>query len=249
MEGGGQAPLISLTNDADAAARLAADRFVKIARAGVEARGRFSVALAGGSTPQLAYRLLAAEPYRSLVPWPAAHVFFGDERCVPPDHPESNYRAAREALLMHVPISAQNVRRMKGEREPREAAREYEAELRDFFGAGAAWPRFDLVLLGMGDDGHTASLFPGTAALDETRAWAAANRVGKLNAHRVTLTAPAINAAAHVIFLVTGAGKAETLADVLRPTHPTRATSPARLIRPGDGTLEWIVDRDAASRL
>lgn len=228
-------------------ARAAAARFAELAGECVSAAGRFSVALSGGSTPRRIYELLAGGEFAPRVEWPRVHVFFGDERCVPPDDAESNYRMARESLLSRVALPAQNVHRMAGEGRPPESARAYEEELRAFFG-GAEWPRFDLVMLGLGDDGHTASLFPGSPALAEGRAWAAANWVEKLGAFRLTLTAPAINHAAHVMFVVTGAGKAERLREVVEgPRDPQRL--PAQMIRPGRGTLDWYVDEAAAARL
>jgi 6-phosphogluconolactonase len=241
------APKVTVLEGAEEVARAAAERFVELAQAAVGERGRFAAALSGGSTPRRAYELLAGEDYRGRVDWPRAHLFFGDERMVPPDDSESNYRMAGEALLSRVPIPPENVHRINGLGDALANARLYEDELRTFFNDDA-WPRFDLVLLGMGDDGHTASLFPGTAALDERAAWVAANWVEKFNAYRVTLTAPAINRAAHVLFLVTGAGKAEALGEVLRG-EPDPRRLPSQLIRPLDGALEWLVDRAAAARL
>ncbi|HEX9919035.1 MAG TPA: 6-phosphogluconolactonase, partial [Pyrinomonadaceae bacterium] len=155
-------PNIQIFADADAVARAAAQRFVELARASINSNGRFSVALAGGSTPKRIYELLAGGEFAAQLYWPGVHVFFGDERCVPPDDADSNYRMANEALLSRVGLPDENVHRMRGEGDAVANARLYEDELRDFFGEGAAWPEFDLILLGMGDDGHTASLFPGT---------------------------------------------------------------------------------------
>ena len=240
-------PQVHVFKDTGLAARAVAGRFVELAARSIRARGRFAVALAGGATPRRAYESLASDEFRDAVDWPRVHVFFGDERCVPPDHPESNYRTANEALLARVPVPAQNVRRMRGEGDPEVSARLYEDELRGFF-AGEAWPRFDLVMLGLGDDGHTASLFPHTPALAERTAWVAANRVEKLGARRLTLTAPALNQAAHVVFMVAGAGKSAPLAEVLCGARdPSRL--PAQMIEPLDGTLEWFVDKAAAAKL
>jgi 6-phosphogluconolactonase len=181
------------------------------------------------------------------MPWDRTLVFFGDERGVPVDHPESNYGMARAALLSRVPLPEENVHRIDGVGDAAAGASKYESELRAFFG-DSAWPRFDLVMLGMGDDGHTASLFPGSAALGERQAWVAANWVEKFQTWRITLTAPAINAARRVLFLVTGAAKAERLREVLEGERdPSRL--PSQMIRPGDGTLEWFVDRAAAAKL
>jgi 6-phosphogluconolactonase len=180
------------------------------------------------------------------VDWARVHVFWGDERCVPPDHAESNYRMAREALLDQVSIiPAQNVHRMRGEIDPEEAADGYETDLRACFGVSAP-PRFDLILLGMGDDGHTASLFPGAEAIREQARWVAAYYVEKLGAWRLTLTPVVLNAAANVIFLVVGAGKAARLREVLDgPYQPDRL--PAQVVRPSDGRLLWMVDQAASS--
>ena len=228
-------------------AHAAADRFVDLAAVAVTARGRFSVALAGGSTPKRLYELLASEDYRNRIAWSKVHIFFGDERCVPPENAESNYRMANEAMLSRLPIPRQNVHRMVGEGDPAASARLYEDELQSFF-EGASWPRFDLVFLGLGDDGHTASLFPGTTALKEERAWVAANWVEKFKTFRVTLTLPAINHAAHVVFLVTGAAKARRLAEVLRGPRDPQAL-PSQSVRPVDGLLEWFVEKAAAAYL
>jgi 6-phosphogluconolactonase len=240
-------PHVRVFADAAEVARAAAQRFAELAAASVAERGAFSVALAGGNTPRSVYELLAGGEFSEKIDWPSVHVFFGDERAVPPDHPDSNYRMANEALLSRVPVPAPNVHRMKGEGDAAANARQYEDELRGFFG-DAAWPRFDLVMLGMGDDGHTASLFPDTAALEEQRAWAAADWVEKLGAWRLTLTAPAVNAARNVLFLVTGAAKAARLREVLRGERDP-ARLPSQLIAPADGSLEWFIDRAAAADL
>ncbi|MDQ2922000.1 MAG: 6-phosphogluconolactonase [Acidobacteriota bacterium] len=232
---------------AEEVARAAADCFTDIAVASISAEGRFSVALAGGATPRRTYQLLASPEYRNRITWSQVHIFFGDERCVPPTHADSNYRMADEAILSHLPIPEQNVHRMIGEGDAHANASLYESDLQTFFD-GEPWPRLNLVLLGMGDDGHTASLFPGTDALNETRGWVAANWVGKIEAYRITLTAPAINHAANIIFLVAGAGKAERLPEVLRGARdPLRL--PSQLIQPVAGSLVWLVDKAAAERL
>jgi 6-phosphogluconolactonase len=228
-------------------AKAGAERFVGYAQAAIDDHGMFAVALAGGNTPRQMYQLLASDNFRNRVNWNDVHLFFGDERCVPPDHPDSNYRLANEALISRVPIPAPNIHPIKGEGDPTENAKLYEEELRLFF-RGCEWPRFDLVFLGLGTDGHTASLFPRTPALQETRSWVAANRVEKLGAFRITLTVPAINSAANIVFLVSGAEKAAPLAAVINgPSQP--ALLPAQLIKPSDGSLTWLVDREAASRL
>jgi len=232
--------------DADHLARAAAEHFATLAAEAIAARRQFTVALSGGSTPRAAYALLAAEE----VDWPRVHVFWGDERCVPPDHLDSNYRLAREALLDKVPIPAENIHCIRGEINPEEAAADYERTLRSFFARHPEepTPRFDLILLGMGEDGHTASLFPGTAALNEQTRWVVAHYVDKLRAWRVTLTPVVINAAAHVTFIVSGAGKAERLREVL--TGPYRPdTLPSQIVRPTDGRLLWLTDAAAAGLL
>ena len=231
--------------EAASLARAAAEHFVTLATAAIAARGQFVVALSGGSTPRTTYALLASDEFAARVDWPRVRVFWGDERCVPPDHPDSNYRMAREALLDKVPIPAENVHRMRGELPPDQAAAAYQAELEAVLGAGG---RFDLILLGMGANGHTASLFPGTAALHEQTRWAVAHYVDKLRAWRVTLTPVAINAAAHVISIVSGAGKAERLREVVTgPYQPD--ILPAQIVRPTDGRLLWLVDAAAAVHL
>ncbi|HWT01675.1 MAG TPA: 6-phosphogluconolactonase [Pyrinomonadaceae bacterium] len=247
MEARGETPKVTVLGGAEEVARAAAGRFVELAQSAVSERGRFAVALAGGSTPKRAYELLAGDDCSGRVDWPRVHVFFGDERMVPADSAESNYRMASEAMLSRLPVPPENVHRINGLGDSVANARLYEDELRTFFN-DAPWPSFDLVLLGMGDDGHTASLFPGTQALGERGSWVAANWVEKLNAYRVTLTAPAINHAAHVIFLVTGASKAAPLAEVLKGELDSRRL-PSQLIKPLGGTLEWLVDEAAAARL
>jgi len=237
---------VLIFDDSQAVAHAAADRFVEIARAAINESGRFSVALSGGSTPKVVYELLASDERRNSFDWSMAHIFFGDERCVPPDDAESNYRMANEAMLARLSIPTQNIHRIQGVGDAVANARLYEDELRAYF-TGAAWPRFDLIFLGMGDDGHTASLFPNSPALSETTAWVAANWVEKFNAFRITLTLPAINHAAHIIFLVTSCGKALRLSEVLS-NESESAQLPSQLIRPIGGSLEWLVDKAAAAK-
>ena len=222
-----------------AAARL----FVEEARRRIDETGRFAVALAGGSTPERTYEALATEYGEpEALDWGRVHAFFGDERTVPPDHEDSNYRMARRTLLSRVPVGS--VHRMRGELEPREAAALYEEELEAFFGGP---PVLDLVLLGMGEDGHTASLFPRTPALDAYDRWAVENPVEKLKTTRLTLAAPTINAARTVAFLVAGEGKAEALREILEGGADPR-DYPAKLIRPETGPV-WMVDEAAARSL
>jgi 6-phosphogluconolactonase len=237
--------------DRRALTAAAARRFTDLARRAADRQGRFSAVLCGGDTPRELYQALAEAPDHDGIDWRRMHLFWGDERCVPPDHPRSNYGMVNDILLKRVPVPARQVHRIPGEIEPRKAARIYEAGLREYFQAGP--PRFDLVLLGMGGDGHTASLFPGSAAVElEIRAaqqrWVTANYIAKAGSWRVTLTTIAINAAAQVVFLVAGRQKAATLRAVLTgPPQPWRL--PAQLIRPAGGGLIWMLDTAAARLL
>ncbi len=231
--------------DAQALAQKAAALFQQLAQETIARQGRFTVALSGGSTPKAMFALLAGEPYRSSIPWAHdVYLFWGDERCVSPDHADSNYRMTKETLLTQVPVPPQNVFRMRGETDPAQGAREYSAQLQQFFQTDS-WPRFDLVFLGMGADGHTASLFPGTSALHAAAdAIVVENYVEKLKTYRLTLTAATINQAQAIVFLVGGADKAATLQAVLEgPYQPD--LYPSQLIQPVNGTLTWIVDKAA----
>lgn len=232
----------------EALAEAAAQAVADAAEDAVKQTGRFTLALSGGSTPRRLYARLASPPFRSRIDWARLDVFWGDERCVPPDHPDSNYRLADESLLSKVPIPPEQIHRMRGEdSDPERAALDYSQELARVFSLKPGeHPRLDLVLLGLGADGHTASLFPGSPALNENRRLAVATYAEPIKAYRLTLTLPVLNAAAQVIFLVSGVEKAEVLRAVLqdRPA-PSR---PASLVRPERGTL-WFVDRAAASRL
>ena len=232
--------------DAEALAHAAAQRFSALAREAADSRHRFSVALSGGSTPGALYRLLADEPYRGQVPWAEVHLFWGDERCVPPDDPGSSYRLAQETMIARVPIPPGNVHRVHGELDPQEAAQVYARDLGDFF--RGSWPQFDLVLLGLGEDGHTASLFPGSPALHETARLAVAVEAHYQDrpAPRVTLTLPVLNAARQVLFLVTGSAKAGIVQAVLE--DPGRHL-PAQMVQPLAGQFTWLLDRAAASQL
>jgi len=243
-------PALEIHADVAALARAAAAHVVTHARDAIAASGRFSIALSGGSTPRPVYELLARPPHATEIDWSRVHVFWGDERCVPPEHPDSNYRMACEALLDRVPVPAAQVHRIRGEIAPAEAARDYEQLLRGFFAAddGAPVRTFDLVLLGMGEDGHTASLFPGTPAVIEPHRWVMATRLSVPHEMwRITLTPVVLDAAAAVTFLVTGAGKAARLSEVLDGT--ARETLPAARIRPASGPPCWMVDQAAAARL
>jgi len=248
----GENARLVVVDDADALAREAAAELTRIAQKSVAASGRFTLALSGGSTPRRLYALLAdaRAPFRSAIPWEATQIFFGDERHVPPDDPQSNYRMAKEALLAHVPVPPANVHRVEAERaDAAEAAALYaRAIARVFALAPGEWPRFDLILLGMGPDGHTASLFPGSDALGVRDVTVTANWVAKFDAYRITLTLPVFDAAAAVHFLVAGADKAPTLRAVFDPASPPDAF-PCQRIHPRSGELLWLVDRAAASGL
>lgn len=236
--------------DADAVAWEAAARLTTAARQAVQARGCFTLALSGGATPLRLFSLLSMGEWLVRLPWEQAHIFWADERCVPPDHPQSNYGAARAALLTRLPTPTEQIHRWHGEApDPEAEARRYADVLRRHSDRAAnGMPRLDLILLGMGADGHTASLFPRTAALRVTDAPTAANHVPRLGATRLTLTFPALNAARAVLFLVTGVEKAQTLARVLEgPSQPEDL--PAQGVRPSDGTLTWLVDAAAAAEL
>lgn len=221
-------------------AEAAARDFASRAQEAIDERGRFAVVLAGGSTPEATYETLARD-YADRLDWSKVHVFFGDERTVHPEHEASNYRMVRETLLSRVRVGS--VHRMRCELPPDEAAADYEERLREFFETVGV-PAFDLILLGLGEDGHTASLFPETSALDVTDRWVVVNPVLKLETSRLTLTIPVINAARAVIFLVAGEDKAEALRAVLEGDADPRAY-PARFIRP-EGELVWMADRAAA---
>ncbi len=225
----------------------AADFITGVAASAIDERGRFTFALSGGGTPKPVYERLAMPPHRDRVAWEKAHLFFGDERCVPPDDERSNYRMVREAWLDRSPMPAENIHRIHGEDDPSLEALRYEQEIARFHRA-AAFPAFDLILLGMGDNGHTASLFPGTAAMRETVRWVVAQYVEVMTTWRVTFTAPLINAARHVAFLAEGAGKAQMLWNVLDgPFQPD--VWPSQLIQPLSGELHWLVDAAAAARV
>ena len=240
-------PEIRVVPDGDSLAEAAARYFAERAGEAIAQRGRFAVALSGGSTPRAMFARLAASPLREAVDWPRVHVFWGDERMVGPADTASNFRMARETLLDAVNLPTANIHRIRGEDRPALAALACELEVRDFFRTPHV-PVFDLVLLGLGDNGHTASLFPGTVALREETRLAVAQYVEVVGQWRVTFTAPLINAAAHVVFLVAGEGKAEVLRRVLHgPYEPD--VLPAQLIQPPRGTLLWLVDAAAASRL
>jgi 6-phosphogluconolactonase len=227
----------------------AAEEVVRTANEAVTQRGRFAIALSGGSTPKNLYNLLATNA-RTALPWDRMFFFWGDERHVSPVDPDSNYRMADETMLSKIPVAAGNVFRIKAENPDAGAVAEaYEQTLRKFFALEPGqFPRFDLILLGMGPDGHTASLFPGTRALQEKSRLVVANWVDKMKGSRISLTLPVLNAAAAVAFLVSGTDKAPALHAVLESEAPGEQY-PAKLVRPSDGKLIWLIDRAAASQL
>lgn len=251
-------PEIRVAADRDGLAQLAAEEFERLAGEAIGAQGRFAVALSGGSTPKELYARLSSEQhsFRERIDWGKVHFFWGDERHVPPDDPQSNYRMAREAMLSKLPVPAENIHRILAEKpDAAEAAVAYEQTLREFFRLGAgALPRFDLVLLGLGPEGHTASLFPGellfpgnTVAADRSRL-VAAPWVEKFQTYRITLTPAVLNHAAQATFLVAGADKAEIVHEVIHGVYRPDEL-PAQAIRLEDGRVLWLLDRDAASRL
>jgi 6-phosphogluconolactonase len=248
-----QTAMTSISSDPAALMNAAALRIATLSEQAIAKHGRFTFVLSGGSTPRQLYELLASDEFVSMIEWSRVDFFWGDERCVAPDHPDSNYRMARESLLDAIEPDPARVHRMLGEETPARAAAAYEAMLHAFFAVAPHGPppSFDLVLFGMGADGHTASLFPGTAALDETERWVVPNRAsraGMPGMPRLTLTFPILNAASNSLFLVTGADKAERVKQVLEHTPGSEAL-PASRIRPTHGQLEWMIDAAAASRL
>lgn len=237
--------------DSAALARRTAQHFVEVAEQAARERGRVRIAISGGSTPKAAFQLLAdpAQPWLKRMPWEKLDLYWVDERTVPPDHPESNYRMTKEAMLDRVPLKPEQVHRMEGELDPQVAASRYESLLRNTFRLeGAETPRFDLIGLGMGDDGHTASLFPHTAAIHEMSRLVTANQVPQKDTWRITLTWPVINQGSSVFFLIGGKNKAELVKEVFTgPRDPERL--PSQLIWPASGILTLILDKDAAALL
>jgi 6-phosphogluconolactonase len=227
----------------------AAEEVIRAATDAVAHRGRFTIALSGGSTPKSLFNLLATNA-RTVLPWDRMFFFWGDERHVPPTDPDSNYKMAEETMLSKIPVAAGNVFRIAAENPDAAAAAEsYEKILQKFFALQpGGFPRFDLILLGMGPDGHTASLFPGSAGLQEKSRLVIANWVDKFKTHRLTFTLPVLNAAACVAFLVSGTDKAPALHAVLESDAPGEQY-PSKLVRPTDGKLIWLIDRAAASQL
>jgi len=240
----------AIYENTDVLARQAAHRLTELSREAIRSSGRFTLVLSGGATPKKLYERLAEAEFCGKLDWDSIHIFWGDERCVPPDHPESNYGTAVRSLIDRVPLPPRNVHPIRGEMEPQQAATAYEKELRTFFfpryAEAPGVPGFDLVLLGMGEDGHTASLFPKSAALHEQKCWALA--VERPGSWRVTLTPRVINAARDVLFLVAGSEKAGCLKEVLQGSYRPDEL-PAQAIRPAPGRLRWMIDAEAARLL
>ncbi len=238
--------MIRVLNDLEALSQAAAEIFVDAAEQAIAKRGRFSVALSGGSTPRRLHEILASKSFQKKIEWASVHIFWGDERCVPPDDPRSNFRMARETLLDYVPLPAENIHRMHGEKPPAKAAEAYQNELRAFFGEET--PAIDLILLGMGDNAHTASLFPHTSILNESTRWVADVYVAEVEMFRISLTASFINQARDVVFSVSGANKASALQTVLTGAYNPQEY-PAQLIRPQSAHPIWLVDKAASQKL
>jgi 6-phosphogluconolactonase len=241
---------LQIVDSKPALAAAAAEAFVRAAQSAVSSRGRFLVALSGGSTPQALFSLLAAAPYHARIDWPAVYVFWGDERMVGADDPGSNYFHARRLLLDYIPVPADQIYRMRGELPVDDAITDYERLLLAAAPGDRTWPKFDLALMGLGADGHTASLFPGSNAIYEEKkpvVAVTAEYAGR-PAKRLTITAPVFNDSRQVLFLVAGKDKACALAKVIQGSG-TVAQLPAQLIQPNSGQLTWIVDQDAASML
>jgi 6-phosphogluconolactonase len=246
-------PILNIFPDAKSLVSGAAEFIATAAAVAIKQYGRFTMALSGGSTPKPVYELLATPAYRDRLDWSRVQIFFGDERCVPPDDPKSNFLMAKTALLDQVPLPSGNVYRMHGEDIPERAAVAYAKELQDTFGGDAAVggrppEGFDLILLGLGDNGHTASLFPGLAGVTEEKRWVLAQYVEVVGMWRLTLTPVVINAARQVAFLVSGANKAEVVQQVLEGPHRP-VVLPAQSIQPDTGELRWLLDAAAAGKL
>lgn len=245
---------LNILDESNVLAEEVAERFLTLALGNMSEKASFTVALAGGITPRLLYQKLCSDKYVEQVPWAKTFLFFGDERCVSHTDPESNYLLVKNTLASKVAIPTINVFRLEGQdTDPHEAAQHYEQTIKEFFGLkDGEFPSFDLMLLGLGPDGHTASLFPGTTALEETERICVANYVEKFGHYRITLTYPVINHAKNVFFLVTGASKADIVKDVLQGTqgcYPAQFVDPKDGKGEGGGNLEWFLDKAAASKL
>lgn len=239
-------PELCFLPDPEAVSLRAASICIDQAKIAVASKGRFTVAVSGGTTPLRLFELLGAT-YRKAVPWDLTDIFWVDERCVPQDNGDSNYKGAHEALLSRVDIPAANIHRIKGEMPPDEGAREYEEELLRCFGS-AGFPAFDLVILGVGEDGHTASLFPNDPSLAERERFAIPVYVKRMQSWRITLTLPVLNNASHILFLMTGPKKADIVKEILGNKEKSQKY-PASLIQPVHGEVTWLIDREASSQL
>lgn len=243
-------PTVTQFPDDDVLSHYAAKQIVTIAQAAVEQRGRFLIALSGGGTPQRLYELLATKPYATQMPWQRVHFLWGDERLVPPNASGSNYRQVHDTILTHIAVPDSHIHRIKGELEPNAATNDYKRRLAALAEPGRMWPQLDVALLGMGSDGHTASLFPGSDPADGATQPVLAITADYENrpSRRVTLTQAVFNDAHHVLFLVTGANKADALQRVLNgPDDPVNL--PAQRIRPKNGTITWLIDESAGRAL
>lgn len=237
---------IDIFPDSNALAKAAGEVFIEIANRSIEEKGRFAVALSGGNTPRIMYHYLNQNELQNRIPWNEIYVFWGDERCVGYNDPANNAHNAFDILLNKVPISQNHIFRIESELPPGKAAEKYEKVLRRFFGDNQ--PRFDMILLGLGENGHTASLFPGTPVLKETGKWVSPIFVEEQNMYRITLTPVVINQALNTVFLVVGGNKASILKEVLEGDYdPNRL--PAQLVNPDHGELRWLVDKEAARLL
>jgi len=238
---------IEVLQDLEALSFRAASIFVSTSRNSIATKKQFAVAISGGSTPRRLYALLGSEAYRHQVDWQHVHFFWADERCVPKDHEASNFRTAFDTFLSKIALPDKNIHRIKGEEAPDKAARDYEEEIRRFFGESER-PGFDLVILGVGEDGHTASLFPGSKSLEETVRFAIPVYLGGPQKNRVTLTLPVLNNADQILFLVAGPSKASVLSEILGDGE-RKEDLPAGLIRPAHGKITWLIDQEAAGKL
>ena len=238
---------IQTSPDLEAISQKAAENFLTFARSSLQSKESLTVALSGGSTPRKFYYLLGCPPYRGQIEWHRIHFFWVDERCVSPEDEESNFKTVYDKLLSRVPVPEENIHRIRGEESPEEAAREYERAIRTFW-SRKVMPVFDLIVLGMGEDGHTASLFPGSEALKEKKRLAVPVYRKEPEVNRVTLTLPVLNNASQVLFLISGRPKAKVLAEILGDGEKKRRY-PAGLISPARGKITWLIDQEAAENL
>ncbi|MEC4675316.1 MAG: 6-phosphogluconolactonase [Nitrospirota bacterium] len=239
-------PRVYVLPDLDAISHRAASIFIETAKRAIAQRGRFLAAISGGSTPNRLFSLLGTE-YAGMLEWQHTDFFWADERCVPKDHKDSNFRSAYEALFSKVPLPERNLHRIRGEMDPQEEAARYEDEIRTTWG-GSGPPVLDLIMLGMGEDGHTASLFPGSKSVEETVRLTAAVYAERLKSWRITLTLPVINNSRDILFLVSGSSKAEVLKDILEDSD-RKKLYPAGLVMPVNGCLTWLIDKDSSVNL